>query len=167
MRGVASPAASGAPAAASPLASSTPSSGPAGGLGGLFPGVGAPRSGRPSGLFGAGFPELEQVEQHLSQNPNLMREIMNMPAMQNLMNNPDLIRNMTMSNPQLRETMFHRYAIWVRRYGYADTAIRQISKNHDTPIRQIYKYKLIFSIFLNKHNRIFNKHIASSPDNAR
>ncbi|KAG2550798.1 hypothetical protein PVAP13_9KG315600 [Panicum virgatum] len=105
VRGVASPAASGAPAAASPLASSTPSSGPAGGLGGLFPGVGAPRSGRPSGLFGAGFPELEQVEQHLSQNPNLMREIMNMPAMQNLMNNPDLIRNMIMSNPQLREIM--------------------------------------------------------------
>jgi len=105
VRGVASPAASGAPAAASPLASSTPSSGPAGGLGGLFPGVGAPRSGRPSGLFGAGFPELEQVEQHLSQNPNLMREMMNMPAMQNLMNNPDLIRNMIMSNPQLREIM--------------------------------------------------------------
>ena len=63
MRGVAAPAQSGAPAAASPLASYTPSSGPAGGLGGLFPGVGAPRSGRPSGLFGAGFPELEQVEQ--------------------------------------------------------------------------------------------------------
>ena len=47
------------------------------------------------------------------------------------------------------------------------TPIRQISKNQDTPIRQIYKYKLFFSIFLNKHNRIFNKHIASSPDDAR
>ncbi|ONL99592.1 Ubiquitin domain-containing protein DSK2b [Zea mays] len=34
-----------------------------------------------------------------------MREIMNMPAMQNLMNNPDLIRNMIMSNPQMREIM--------------------------------------------------------------
>nr|CAB3500266.1 unnamed protein product [Digitaria exilis] len=102
VRGVAPPA---APAAASPLASSTPSSGPAGGLGGLFPGVGAPRSGRSSGIFGPGFPELENVEQHLSQNPNLMREIMNMPAMQSLMNNPDLIRNMIMSNPQLREIM--------------------------------------------------------------
>ncbi|KAJ1296415.1 hypothetical protein BS78_01G298700 [Paspalum vaginatum] len=106
VRGVAPPAASGAPAtAASPLASSTPSSGPAGGLGGLFPGVGAPRSGGSSGIFGPGFPELEQVEQQLSQNPNLMREIMNMPAMQNLMNNPDLIRNMIMSNPQMREIM--------------------------------------------------------------
>jgi len=105
VRGVAPPAASSAPAAASSLASSTPSSVPAGGLGDLFPGVGAPGSGRSSGIFGPGFPELEQVEQHLSQNPNLMREIMNMPAMQNLMNNPDLIRNMIMSNPQMREIM--------------------------------------------------------------
>jgi ubiquilin len=67
--------------------------------------MGAPGSGRPSGIFGSGFPELEQVEQHLSQNPNLMREIMNMPAMQNLMNNPELIRNMIMNNPQMREIM--------------------------------------------------------------
>ncbi|TVU31857.1 hypothetical protein EJB05_23559 [Eragrostis curvula] len=103
VRGVAQPAASVTPAAASP-ASTTPSSGPAG-MGSL-PGLGAPRSGRSSGIFGsAGFPELEQVEQQLSQNPNLMREIMNMPAMQNLMNNPDLIRNMIMNNPQLRELM--------------------------------------------------------------
>uniref|UniRef100_A0A804R4M4 Ubiquitin domain-containing protein DSK2b n=1 Tax=Zea mays TaxID=4577 RepID=A0A804R4M4_MAIZE len=105
VRGVATPAASSAPAAANPLASFTPSSGPAGGLGGLFPGVDAPGNDRPSGIFRPGFPELEQVEQHLSQNPNLMREIMNMPAMQNLMNNPDLIRNMIMNNPQMREIM--------------------------------------------------------------
>ncbi|GJN20020.1 hypothetical protein PR202_gb07343 [Eleusine coracana subsp. coracana] len=104
VRGVAQPAASGTPAAASPNASTTPSSGPAGGLGSLFPGIGAPRSGGP-GIFGPGFPELEQVEQQLNQNPNLMREIMNMPAMQNLMNNPELIRNMIMNNPQLREIM--------------------------------------------------------------
>ncbi|XP_062200596.1 ubiquitin domain-containing protein DSK2a-like [Phragmites australis] len=105
VRGVATPAAPTAPAAVSPHATTTPSSGPAGGLGGLLPGVGAPRSGRSSGVFGSGFPELEQVEQHLSQNPNLMREIMNMPAMQNLMNNPDLIRDMIMNNPQMREIM--------------------------------------------------------------
>ncbi|KAL6642758.1 hypothetical protein ACP70R_020939 [Stipagrostis hirtigluma subsp. patula] len=105
VRGTA-PAASGTPAAANP-ASTTPSSGPAGGLGGLFPGVGATRipTGGSSGLFGSGFPELEQMQQHLSQNPNLMREIMNVPAMQNLLNNPDLIRNMIMNNPQMREIM--------------------------------------------------------------
>jgi ubiquilin len=105
VRGVAQPVASSTPAAASPNASTTPSSGPAGGLGNLFPGIGAVGTDRPSGIFGAGFPELEQVEQQLSQNPNLMSEIMNMPAMQNLMNNPELIRNMIMNNPQLREIM--------------------------------------------------------------
>ncbi|XBJ09761.1 ubiquitin domain-containing protein DSK2b [Aegilops tauschii subsp. strangulata] len=105
VRGVAQPAASGAPAAASPQASTTPTSGPAGGLGGLFPGLGATgaASGRPAGLFGAGLPELDQMQQQLSQNPNLMREIMNMPMMQSLMNNPDLIRNMIMNNPQMRD----------------------------------------------------------------
>lgn len=105
VRGVAQPAASGTPAAASPNASTTPSSGPVGGLGNLFQGIDAPRSGRPSGILGPGFPNIEQVEQQLSQNPNLMREIMNMPAMQNLMNNPELIRSMIMNNPQLREIM--------------------------------------------------------------
>ncbi|KAF6984036.1 hypothetical protein CFC21_002099 [Triticum aestivum] len=105
VRGVAQPAASGAPAASSPQASTTPTSGPAGGLGGLFPGLGATgaASGRPAGLFGAGLPELDQMQQQLSQNPNLMREIMNMPMMQSLMNNPDLIRNMIMNNPQMRD----------------------------------------------------------------
>jgi ubiquilin len=105
VRGVAQPAASSTPAAASPNASTIPSSDPAGDLGNLFPGIGAVGTDRPSGIFGAGFPELEQVEQQLSQNPNLMSEMMNMPAMQNLMNNPELIRNMIMNNPQLREIM--------------------------------------------------------------
>ncbi|GLT70631.1 hypothetical protein SLA2020_426960 [Shorea laevis] len=33
----------------------------------------------------------------------MMREIMNMPAIQGLMNNPDLMRSLIMSNPQMRE----------------------------------------------------------------
>ncbi|GAB4838651.1 hypothetical protein Ancab_028195 [Ancistrocladus abbreviatus] len=59
----------------------------------LFPGLGLGRLGGSggSGLFGAGFPEFEQVQQQLTQNPNMMREIMNMPAIQSLMNNPDLM----------------------------------------------------------------------------
>ncbi|KAG6503624.1 hypothetical protein ZIOFF_035941 [Zingiber officinale] len=56
-----------------------------------------------AGLLGAGFPELDQMQQQLSQNPNIMREIMNMPAMQNLISNPDIIRNLFMNNPQMRE----------------------------------------------------------------
>lgn len=82
-----------------------------GGLGGgrfgasLFPGLGPAGLGgnAPSGLFGAGFPEFDQVQQQLTQNPNMMREIMNLPAIQNLMNNPDLMRNLIMANPQMRE----------------------------------------------------------------
>jgi ubiquilin len=52
---------------------------------------------------GAGFSEFQQVQEQLMQNPNLMREMMNMPAVQNLMNNPDLMRTLIMSNPQMRD----------------------------------------------------------------
>ncbi|XP_068640392.1 ubiquitin domain-containing protein DSK2a-like [Aristolochia californica] len=74
------------------------------GLGGSFlPGLGGLNGIGGGGLFGSGLPEFEQVQQQLTQNPNIMREIMNMPAIQNLMNNPDLMRNLFMSNPQMRE----------------------------------------------------------------
>ncbi|KAK1296276.1 hypothetical protein QJS10_CPB15g00241 [Acorus calamus] len=56
-----------------------------------------------SNIFGAGFLDIEQVQQQLTQNPNVMREFMNMPAVQNLINNPDLMRQLIMSNPQMRE----------------------------------------------------------------
>lgn len=71
----------------------------------LFPGLGinGMDGGAAGGMFGAGFPDFEQVQQQLTQNPNIMREIMNMPVVQNLMNNPDIMRNMIMSNPQMRE----------------------------------------------------------------
>lgn len=58
-----------------------------------------------NGLFGAGLPNLEQMQQPFISNPNLMREIMNTPAMQNLMNNPEIVRNLIMSNPQMQELM--------------------------------------------------------------
>lgn len=63
---------------------------------GAFNGTGA------SGLFGAGLPDFEQ---ELTQNPNMMRDIMNMPAVQSLMNNPEIMRSLIMSNPQMREIM--------------------------------------------------------------
>ncbi|KAA8535929.1 hypothetical protein F0562_028407 [Nyssa sinensis] len=71
----------------------------------LFPGLGFNALGGTgaSGLFGTGLPEFEQVQQQLTQNPNMMREIINMPAIQNLMNNPDLMRNLIINNPQMRE----------------------------------------------------------------
>ncbi|XP_055803340.1 ubiquitin domain-containing protein DSK2b-like [Solanum dulcamara] len=69
----------------------------------LFPGLGSGGSG--GGLLGAGLPDFEQVQQQLTQNPNMMRDMLNMPLVQNLMNNPDIIRNMIMNNPQMREIM--------------------------------------------------------------
>ncbi|KAL3345843.1 hypothetical protein AABB24_024669 [Solanum stoloniferum] len=69
----------------------------------LFPGLGSGGSG--GGLLGAGLPDFEQVQQQLTQNPNMMRDMLNMPLVQNLMNNPEIIRNMIMNNPQMREIM--------------------------------------------------------------
>ncbi|KAE8711715.1 Ubiquitin domain-containing protein DSK2b [Hibiscus syriacus] len=75
----------------------------------LFPGLsplgggGAAAGGGGFGLFGSGLPEFEQVQQQLTQNPNMMGEIMNTPAIQSLMNNPELMRSLIMSNPQMRE----------------------------------------------------------------
>lgn len=69
----------------------------------LFPGLGLNGLGGNSGLFGAGFPEFEQMQQQLTQNPNLVRELMNLPAVQNLMNNPEIMRSMIMNNPQMNE----------------------------------------------------------------
>ncbi|XP_073270587.1 ubiquitin domain-containing protein DSK2b-like isoform X2 [Primulina huaijiensis] len=56
-----------------------------------------------SGLFETGLPEFELVQQQLTQNPNMMREIINSPAIQSLMNNPEIMRSLIMSNPQMRE----------------------------------------------------------------
>ncbi|XP_057415746.1 ubiquitin domain-containing protein DSK2a-like [Lotus japonicus] len=81
-----------------------------GGLGGLgfgaslFPGLGINGTGG-NGLFGDGLPNLEQMQQPFISNPNLVREIMNTPAMQNLINNPEIVRNLIMSNPQMQELM--------------------------------------------------------------
>ncbi|XP_019421735.1 PREDICTED: ubiquitin domain-containing protein DSK2b-like isoform X1 [Lupinus angustifolius] len=81
-----------------------------GGLGGPgvgaspFPGLGINGLGG-SGLFGEGFPDLEQMQQPFLSNPNIVREIMNTPAMQNLINNPEIVRNLIMNNPQMQELM--------------------------------------------------------------
>ncbi|CAH2076685.1 unnamed protein product [Thlaspi arvense] len=72
----------------------------------LFPGLGFNPLGSGNampGLFGAGLQDLEQAQQQLAQNPNMVRDMMNTPAIQNLMNNPELMRTLIMSNPQMRE----------------------------------------------------------------
>lgn len=106
VRGAAPPPASTAPAANQEPTTAAPASSPAAGLGGLLQSLGATGAAANSGgsaLFGSGLPELDQMQQQLAENPNLMREIMNMPLMQNLMNSPELIRSIIMNNPQMRE----------------------------------------------------------------
>ncbi|KAM5546956.1 ubiquitin domain-containing protein DSK2b [Rosa sericea] len=52
--------------------------------------------GSTGGLFGSGFPDLEQVQQQF-------RDIMNIPLFDSLANSTDMIQNMVMNNPQMRE----------------------------------------------------------------
>ncbi|KAF0912262.1 hypothetical protein E2562_013946 [Oryza meyeriana var. granulata] len=108
VRGAAPPPASTAPPAANNVTSATNAStvtnSPAAGFGGLLQGLRGAGSANSGGLgFGSGLPELSQMQQQLAENPTLMREIMNMPLMQNILNSPDLIRNIIMNNPQMRE----------------------------------------------------------------
>ncbi|KAL7104109.1 hypothetical protein ACP275_08G223700 [Erythranthe tilingii] len=62
----------------------------------LFPGLGLDGLGSASDIF-------EQLRQQLTQNPNMIRDISNMPFVQNIMNNPETIRNIITDNPQMRE----------------------------------------------------------------
>ncbi|KAK3240897.1 hypothetical protein CYMTET_49301 [Cymbomonas tetramitiformis] len=71
------------------------------GLGGLG-GLGGPGGGN----LGESF---ERFQQQVQQNPDMMRDILNSPMMQgmmqNLTNNPDMLRGMVESNPALRQVM--------------------------------------------------------------
>jgi ubiquilin len=110
----AAPAASAAANSAPPVIN-TPADNLGGGLGGIngLGGLGGLTGiGAASDLFGAGFgagnqgfPEIQQVQQQLMQNPDLIRDMMNMPAVQSLINNPELMRNLIMNNPHMRSLM--------------------------------------------------------------
>jgi len=45
---------------------------------------------------------LEQAQQHLLQNPELMSQLMNSPAVQGLMSNPDIFREFFLNNSQMQ-----------------------------------------------------------------
>ena len=49
---------------------------------------------------------LEQAQQHLLQNPELMSQLMNSPAVQGLMSNPDIFREFFLNNSQVN---YHCY----------------------------------------------------------
>eukprot|EP00899_Mesostigma_viride_P014501 jgi/Mesvir1/23051/Mv08168-RA.1 len=90
------------PAAASPSPASA--SQPAGRAAGAPPfGVGGMD---PLGMGGiGGMGDLAQVQQQLMANPNLISDMMASPAMQAILNNPDLMRSLILNNPRLRSVM--------------------------------------------------------------
>lgn len=71
-----------------PRVSSSGEGGTLGGSGlGLLPGIRLNGLGSARGLLRVGLPELEQMEQQLTKNPSMTRDIPNMPLVQNFMNN--------------------------------------------------------------------------------
>lgn len=73
----------------------------------LFPGLdgGALGGSGASSWFGDDLPGFEHLQERLSGNPTVLSEIMSMPAIQNLMNDPEIIRNFMMNDPQMREVI--------------------------------------------------------------
>ena len=41
----------------------------------------------------------------LMSNPEMMRQVLDNPMVQSMMQNPDMMRNMIMSNPQMQQLM--------------------------------------------------------------
>jgi ubiquilin len=52
-----------------------------------------------------GMADITRMQEQLMRNPEMMREIMASPMMQNMMSNPELIRNMILQNPQMRQVL--------------------------------------------------------------
>lgn len=58
------------------------------------------------GMGSANFMELQQrMQRELLGNPDMMRQILDNPLVQRLMNDPENMRNLITSNPQMQELM--------------------------------------------------------------
>lgn len=58
------------------------------------------------GMGSANFMELQQqMQRQLMSNPDLLSQIMENPLVQNMMSNPDLMRQMIVANPQMQQLM--------------------------------------------------------------
>ncbi|KAI1301779.1 Ubiquilin-1 [Halotydeus destructor] len=73
--------------------------------GGLFSGLGGmglPGLGGQGGGLGGNFAEMQR---EIMNNPEMVRQMMDSPLVQNLMSNPDTLRGMLTSNPQMQQLM--------------------------------------------------------------
>lgn len=61
--------------------------------------------GEASSIFWFGLQDFEQLEQPISGNPNMMSEMIDIPATQNLLNDPRVCRNVMMNNMWTREAI--------------------------------------------------------------
>jgi len=58
------------------------------------------------GMGSANFMEMQQqVQEGIRNNPDLMRQVMDSPLTQSLMSNPEILRSLIQSNPQMRQLM--------------------------------------------------------------
>ena len=56
------------------------------------------------GMGSANFMEMQQqVQEGIRNNPDLMRQVMDSPLTQSLMSNPEILRSLIQSNPQMRQ----------------------------------------------------------------
>jgi ubiquilin len=59
------------------------------------------------GMGSANFMEMQQqIQSGMMGNPDFMRQVMDSPLTQSLMSNPEILRGLIQSNPQMREVTF-------------------------------------------------------------
>lgn len=57
-------------------------------------------------VFGASaIPGMGQMQQELMANPEMLRQLMESPLIQGIMNNPEIIRSMLNANPQIQQLL--------------------------------------------------------------
>ena len=63
------------------------------------------------GMGSANFMEMQQqVQEGIRNNPDLMRQVMDSPLTQSFMSNPEILRSLIQSNPQMRQVYMYLVA---------------------------------------------------------
>ncbi|GLD98551.1 hypothetical protein PINS_up007248 [Pythium insidiosum] len=80
-----------------PMGANANAAGNANPFGDLFGGMG--------GGIGGGMPNMNAMQQQMLQNPEMMRQMMDSPIVQSIMNNPEIMRSVMQSNPAIQRLM--------------------------------------------------------------